>query len=133
VLVLALFGVFMVVLPVMWKKGAKTVPIEGDIDTGGKSFSIVILAVPDYEHSQDASGHISFSIPLLETNAEYRVKFLVDKQVIDDQQLQKKKNGDGFEFTPVQWSPPTEEPATNDVKTKKDVSDEEIRKLLHKK
>ena len=126
VLVLVLAGAFMVVYPLS-KMSADMVPLQGHIDTGGKSVSVLIVAVPDYEHSQDAPGDFSVKIPLLATDATYRVKFLVDKQVIDDQ-LATLKDG-RIELKPVQWSPPVEETHLTEIPVKKDVSDDELRKL----
>src|SRR5262249_15036703 len=72
VLVLVLVGAFMVIYPLS-KMGAEMVPIEGTIDTGGKSVSVLVVAVPAYEHTQDAPGQFSMKIPLLATDASYRV------------------------------------------------------------
>jgi hypothetical protein len=126
VLVLVLVGAFMVAYPLS-KMRADTAPMQGHLDTGGKSVSVLVIAVPDYEHSQDAPGDFAIKIPLLATDATYRVKFLVDKQVIDDQ-LATLKDG-RFELKPVQWSPPVDESPLSKIPVKKDVSDEELRKL----
>jgi hypothetical protein len=99
--------------------------LEGDIDTGGKSVSVVVVAVPAYEHSQDAAGPLLLRVPLLATDATYRVKFIVDKQVIDDQAAEL-KNGRLKLAHAVQWAPPQSPDAQ--IPLKKDVSDEELRK-----
>jgi hypothetical protein len=126
VLVLVLIGAFMVVYPLS-KMRADTVPLDGEIDTGGKSVSWVVVAVPDYEHSQDGRGPFSVNVPLLATDATYRVKFIVDKQVIDDQRATLK---DGrLQVKPVQWSPPVEEGQEGKIRARKDVTDEELRRL----
>jgi hypothetical protein len=126
VLVLVLVGAFMVIYPLS-KMGAEMVPIEGTIDTGGKSVSVLVVAVPAYEHTQDAPGQFSMNIPLLATDATYRVKFLVDKQVIDDQSV--KLEGGRFALKPVQWSPPAEAGGESHIAVKKDISDEELQRL----
>src|SRR5262245_22959053 len=126
VLVLVLVGAFMVIYPLS-KMGAEMVPIEGTIDTGGKSVSVLVVAVPAYEHTQDAPGQFSMTIPLLATDANYRVKFLVDKQVIDDQSI--KLEGGRFALKPVQWSPPAEASRESRIAVKKDISDEELQRL----
>ena len=126
VIVLVLVGAFMVVYPLS-KMSADTVSLEGHVDTGGETVSVLVVAVPDYEHSQDATGDFVVKIPLLATAATYRVKFLVDKQVIDDQPATL-KNGH-FELRPVQWSPPVEESHVSEIPLKREISDEELRKL----
>jgi hypothetical protein len=126
VLVLVIIGMFMVVYPLS-KMSADVVQLEGNIDTGGKSVSVLIVAVPDYEHSQDAPGDFAVTIPLLATQAKYRVKFIVEKQVIDDQ-IATPKNGH-IKLRPVQWSPPVNESPAAKFAVTKDVSDEELRKL----
>ena len=126
VLVLVLVGAFMVIYPLS-KGGAEMVPIEGTIDTGGKSVSVLVVAVPVYEHTQDAPGQFSMKIPLLATDASYRVKFLVDKQVIDDQSVTLQKGR--FALKPVQWSPPADAARESRIAVKKDISDEELQRL----
>lgn len=123
VLVLVLVGAFMVVYPLS-KMGADMVPMEGQIDTGGKSATLLVIAVPAYEHTQDAKGQVPVTIPLLATDATYRVKCVVDKQVIDDIGTTL-KNGRLVWDRPCLWSPPVED----QIPVKKDVSDDELRKL----
>jgi hypothetical protein len=125
VLVLVAIGAFMVVYPLS-KGGADMATLEADIDTGGKSVNVLVVAVPAYEHSQDAPGRLELRIPLLATETTYRVKFLVDKQVIDDQDAELKDGHLRLAHT-VQWIPPVE--TENQIPLKKDVSDEELRKL----
>ncbi|HXJ82359.1 MAG TPA: hypothetical protein VMS64_27205 [Candidatus Methylomirabilis sp.] len=126
VIVLVLVGAFMVIYPLS-KMGAQMVPIEGTIDTGGKSVSVLVVAVPAYEHTQDAPGQFSMKIPLLATQDSYRVKFLVDKQVIDDQSVTLQEGR--FALKPVQWSPPADTSRENSIPVKKDISDDELQAL----
>jgi cytochrome bd-type quinol oxidase subunit 1 len=127
VLVLVMIGAVMVAYPLS-KNPVDMTSLEGDLDTGGKPVSVVIVAVPHYQYNQDASGHFSYKIPLLATDTTYRAKFLVDKQVIDDQELTFK---DGrFKFNPLRWIPPVDGSLLNEVPIKKDVSDEELKKIL---
>ena len=125
VLVLVAIGAFMVVYPLS-KGGADMATLEADIDTGGKSVNVLIVAVPAYEHSQDAPGRLVLRVPLLSTDATYRVKFLVDKQVIDDQDAEL-KNGRLTLSHSVQWIPPAG--TESKIPLKKDISDEELRQL----
>jgi hypothetical protein len=138
VLVLAFLGAILVLVPV-WKMAEmvsqkvplKKVSLTGEVATGGKSVQAVVVADPDYTHIQDSDGPFSMNVPLLATDATYRVKFIVDKQVIDDQMLTA-TNG-GFALTrKVMWSPPeADEDPESQIKTKKDVSDAEIEKFVH--
>jgi hypothetical protein len=124
VLILIVIGAFMVVYPLSMM-GADMATLEGDIDTGGKSVSVVLVAVPAYEHSQDAAGPLLLRVPLLATDATYRVKFIVDKLVIDDQAAEL-KNGRLKLTHAVRWAPPTGDDVQ--IPIRKDVSDEELRK-----
>jgi hypothetical protein len=126
VLVLVLIGAFMVLYPLS-KMGADMVPLEGDIDTGGKSVNVIVVAVPAYEHTQDAAGTFTLNIPLLATDTSYRVKFVVDKQIIDDQPA-KLENGRLKLTHAVRWVPPAES-RESQITIKKEVSDDELRKL----
>lgn len=127
VLVLVLIGALMVVYPLS-KMLADTTALEGEIDTGGRPVSVLIVAVPDYQYNQDASGHFRLAIPLLATDATYRVKFIVDKQVIDDQELKLEQGR--FKFNALRWIPPAEESLVREIQVRKDVSDEELKSLL---
>ena len=127
VVVLILVAAFMVVYP-LFRMGAEKATLEGEIDTGGKSVSVLVIADPDYVHSQDASGKFSIKIPLLATDATYRIKFVVDKQIIDDQHA---VLTDGrIDLKKVTWNPPVPESITKAIPVKKEVSDEVISKLL---
>jgi hypothetical protein len=123
VLILIVIGAFMVVYPLSMM-GADMATLEGDIDTGGKSVTVVLVAVPAYEHSQDAAGPLHLRVPLLPTDATYRVKVIVDKQVIDDQAAEL-KNGRLTLTHAVRWAPQGDDVQ---IPIKKDVSDEELRK-----
>jgi hypothetical protein len=126
VLVLVLVGAFMVVYPVS-RMGADKAIVQGEIDTGGKSVTVLVVADPDYVHSQDASGKFSIKIPLLATDATYRIKYVVDKLIIADQ-IATLKNGH-IDLSLVQWAAPVEDSGVSQIPVKKEVSDEELRKL----
>jgi hypothetical protein len=126
VLVLVLIGASMVVYPLS-KMGADKVVVQGEIDTGGKSVTVLVVADPDYVHSQDASGKFSIKIPLLATDATYRIKYVVDKLIIADQ-IATPKNGH-IELSLVQWAAPVEDSGMSKIPVKKEVSDEELRRL----
>lgn len=60
--------------------------MEGTVDTGKKTVTMLIVAVPTYTLPQDAPGHVQARIPLL-PNVHYRVKYVVDKQIVEDREL----------------------------------------------
>lgn len=126
VIVLVLVGAAMVVYPLS-KMGADKVTVEGEIDTGGKSVTVLVVAEPDYTFSQDASGPFHVNIPLLATDATYRIKYVVDKLIIADQVATLSKGN--IVLTPVQWAPPAQDDVIGQIPIKKEVSDEDLRKL----
>lgn len=126
VLVLVMVGAFMVVYPLSMGTAARAT-IQGDIDTGGKSVTVLVVADPDYVHSQDASGKFNIHIPLLATEATYRVKYVVDKMIIADQ-VAALKDGQ-INLSPVQWVAPVPDTTASVIPIKKEVSDEELRAL----
>jgi len=126
VIILVLIGALMVVYPAIQKR-QDMVSVEGEINTGGKSVTVLVVAVPDYVFSQDASGKFNMRIPLLATNANYRVKYIVDKRIIADD-LATLKDGQ-IKLKAVEWAPPVEDSGMSRIPIKKEVSDEELRKL----
>jgi hypothetical protein len=126
VIVLILIAAFMVVYPIT-RSGPDRVTLHGHIQTEGRHVSAIVVAVPDYQFGQDAdSDDFSLKIPLLSTDATYRVMFIIDKQVVDDQAAAM-KNGH-IELRPVRWIPPPRGPEDR-IAVKKDVSDAELKKL----
>jgi hypothetical protein len=126
VIVLILIAASMVMYPIT-RSGPDRVPVHGHIEAEGKHVSAIIVAVPDYQFGQDAtSGDFKLKIPLLSTDATYRVMFIVDKRVIDDQ-IALVENGQ-IELKPVRWSPPPAS-AEDNIAPKKEVSDAELKAL----
>jgi hypothetical protein len=126
VIALILIAAFMVVYPIS-RSGPDRVVIHGHMETGGKHVEAVVVAVPDYEFGQDSeSDDYSLRIPLLPTTATYRVMFIVDKRVIDDQWAML-QNG-RIELKPVRWNPPPKS-AEDSIVPKKEVSDEQLKAL----
>jgi hypothetical protein len=114
-------GAGMVALPLS-KMHEDLAVLNGEISTGGKSVSVLIVPTPQYQVTTDASGPFTVTVPIL-PDASYRVKFLVDKQIIDDQPatlehhrlvLQRK----------VVWSGPPSAPV---IPTKKEIPDEVLK------
>ena len=122
VLVLIFVGACLVAYPLS-KMGADKATLQGVIDTGGKPVTVLVVAEPDYAFPQEQSGPFSVKIPLLATDATYRIMFVVDKTIIADQGGPLKDGN--ITLTPVQWAPQEEDP----MPLKKEVSDEVLRKL----
>ncbi|HEY6393492.1 MAG TPA: hypothetical protein VIX89_19570 [Bryobacteraceae bacterium] len=126
VIVLILIAAFMVVYPIS-RSGPARASLHGHIETAGKHVSAIVVAIPDYQFGQEAeSDDFNLKIPLLSTEATYRVMFIVDKQVIDDPYALL-KNG-RIELKPVRWNPPPSSPE-DAIAAKKEVSDEELKAL----
>lgn len=98
------------------------VTVHGDIDTGGKAVTILVVAVPQYQTTLDRAGAFHIPVPVLK-DSTYRVKFIVDGQVVADQEATLTKGI--FEVKPVELAG---EPAGKGAVPKKEVSDEELRK-----
>ncbi len=126
VIVLVLVGAAMVVYPLS-KMGADRASVQGEIDTAGKSVQVLVVAEPDYAYSQDASGKFNIKIPLLATDATYRIKYVVDKLIIADQVATLNKGQ--ISLPPVQWAPQVQDSALGEIPVKKEVSDEVLHKL----
>jgi len=125
VLVLVFVGAAMVMYP-LTQVVASTVTVNGSVDPGGGSVAVVVFADPDYAHSYDAATPFTFRVPLLKSQATYRVKFIVNRQVIDDQPVDV-RNGIAT-LDPVSYTPKIPDPATK-IEPKKDISDEELKQL----
>lgn len=126
VLVLVLVAAVMVIYPLS-KAEAPQVSVSGDVDPGSNSMSLLIVADPDYTHNYDAKGPFEFKFPLLRTQAKYRVKYIVDRRVIDDQSAVL-KNGK-IVLREVVYQPAPVDDTTAAITPKKDISDEDLRKL----
>lgn len=125
VLIIVFVGAAMVMYP-MSQGTASTVTVSGTVDPGGGSVAVVVFADPDYAHSYDAATPFTFRVPLLKSQATYRVKFIVNRQVIDDQPVEV-RNGVAT-LDPVSYTPKIPDPATK-IEPKKEISDEELKQL----
>jgi hypothetical protein len=119
-----LVGAAMVLFPLS-RMTPDQATISGRVETDGKSVTMMVVAIPYYQQSVDASGPIELPIPLLQGIAGYRVKFLVGKQVIDDQQAV--VHGGKVQLNPVKWSEPQDASPLVQLPTRKEVSDEELK------
>lgn len=126
VMVLILVAAFMVIYPLS-KTDVEMATVIGEVDTGDDPVSMLIVADPDYTHNQDANGAFEFSIPLLRSAAHYRIKYIVNKRIIDDQTAV--LSGGKITLRTVQYVPPVTDPATDRIEPKKEISDEELRKF----
>lgn len=60
--------------------------MEGTVDTADRSVTMLIVAVPAYTVSQEAPGRVRARVPLL-PDMNYRVKYVVDKRIVEDRDL----------------------------------------------
>lgn len=127
VLVLLLFGVLMVSYPLVKGESDKAT-IEGTIDPGGKTVTMLIVADPVHMRSQESAGKFKINVPLLLDQQSYRVRYIVDKVVIDDQQADL-KNGITFRLGNVQWSAPVADDALAQITPKLEISNDELQRL----
>jgi len=120
---LIVVGAFLVFYP-MARPHPDTVTLRGAIDTKGKSVTVVVVAMPQYQQTLDGPG--KFSMPGLIKDASYRVKFLVDRTVVHEEEATPDESGLGVK--PFDWTLQ----ATTEIvpiKTQKDISDEDLQKL----
>lgn len=60
------------------------VTVRGDIDTGGKAVTILVVAVPQYQMTLDRGRAFHIPVPILK-DSTYRVKFIVEGRIVADQ------------------------------------------------
>ncbi len=125
VLVLVVIGAAMVLYPLS-KIEPPSVTVSGTVDPGNASVAVVVVADPDYTHSYDAAGNFNFAFPLLNSRATYRVKFIADKQIIDDQQVEVRHGR--VALRQVSYSPKIGDDTTR-ITARKDISDEQLKQL----
>jgi hypothetical protein len=122
---LIVVGAFLVFYP-MARPHPDIVTLQGSINTKGKSVEVLVLAEPPLaEKIFYAPGHFSMPIQLIK-DASYRVEFLVDGQIVHDEEPILDKNG--FGLKPFDWSPPPPSQIVA-IKPQKEVSDEELQRL----
>lgn len=84
-LALIFVGAFLVIYPISRPHEDRAV-IQGEISTpAGKPVTLLLVAIPHYQETLDQSGTFSLPVPLIQ-DASYRVKFIVDQQVVADQE-----------------------------------------------
>ena len=103
------------------------IKIEGTVDPGGKSVTVLVLALPNNLTTLDSAGLFEMPVPLIK-DATYRVKFIIDKQVVGDSAAKADEKG-VYKVADFRLIPP----ATNNFQqvrpTKEGITDEEIRRL----
>jgi hypothetical protein len=127
VVLLILIGAAMVTYPLTQMRAA-VVSLEGSVDTGGETVSVLIVAVPDYQQIRHTPGTLKTNIPLLNTNASYRALFIVDKQIIAEQDAS--LEGGRIKLNSVQWVPPPRAGPESEIRPRKEISDDEAARLL---
>lgn len=125
VLALVLIGAVMIIYPLS-KREASTVTVSGTVDPGNSSVAVLVIADPDYSHSYDAAGNFKFEFPLLNSKATYRVKFIANKQIIDDQQVDVQHGR--VALRQVSYVPKIGDDTTR-ITPRKDISDDQLKKL----
>lgn len=123
---LIIVAAILVIYPISRAK-QDLIKIEGKVDTGGKSVTVLVVALPNSLTTLDSAGLFEMPIPLIE-NANYRVKFIIDKQVVGESAATPDTKG-VYKVADFRWAPPI----TNDfqqVKTiREGVTDEQIHRL----
>jgi hypothetical protein len=126
VLVLVVIGAAMVLYPLSKIDAATVVTVSGAVDPGNSSVTVLVIADPDYSHNYDAKTNFNFSLPLLNSNATYRVKFVADKHIIDDQPAVVQEGH--VALREVSYTPKIAD-ETSAIKPHKDITDEQLKKL----
>lgn len=121
---LIVVGAFLVFYP-MARPKPEIFTIQGSIDTKGKSVTVLVVPVPQYQQTFYGPGHFSMPVQLIK-DASYRVKFLVDEQIKADVEPTRDKNG--LVVKPFDWTPPPSSEVVA-IKPQKEISDEELKKL----
>jgi hypothetical protein len=123
VIVLITVGAFLVAWPI-YRDRADQAVLRGTVDTGGHTVTVTVIAIPDYQATLQSSEPFSLNLPLIQ-DASYRVQYIVDKQIVGEQEASLK--GSSFEeLKPFVWVPPT---ASVQALAKKEISDDKLRQL----
>jgi hypothetical protein len=125
VLVLVVVGAAMVAYPLS-QRNAPTVSVSGQVTTERDSVSVLVIADPDYTHTYDTSSSFTFELPLLNSNAKYRVKYIVNKLVVKEEPVTPHNGKATLDGLTYQATPTDNEMP---IKPKKDISDDQLRAL----
>jgi hypothetical protein len=102
--------------------------LDGEIDMDGANATVLVLAVPSqYQNARQSSGKFSIPVPLL-PDTDYQVRYEVDQQVFPVQTDFANNHIQAHPFHYVHSQAHDELP-TNLQVVRKDVSDEELKKL----
>lgn len=103
------------------------IKIEGTVDPGGKSVTVLVVALPNNLTTLDSAGLFEMPVPLIK-DASYRVKFIVDKQVVGDCAAKQDEKG-VYKVADFRWTPPLSNNAQQVRPIKEGVTDEELTHL----
>jgi hypothetical protein len=106
-----------------------TVTLEGDVQTGGKSVTVLVVAVPHYQETLDLGGHFLIKVPLIQSDASYRVKYIIEKQVVYDDVAPTNKGSNKLKPYIYAGSQTTTGTVAPWAQKKKEISDDELRRL----
>jgi len=122
---LIVVAAFLVVYPIT-RAHADQAILQGDIDTAGRPVTVTVVAVPYYQSTLQNSEHLTLSVPLIQ-DARYRVQYIVENQIVWEQEATLK----GRDFAPLKtfaWRP-APQGTSSPAPTRKDISDDDLRRL----
>jgi len=124
---LIIVGAILVIYPIYNAPKQDLIKIEGTVDPGGKSVTVLVLALPTNLLTLDSAGPFDMWVPLIK-DASYRVKFIVDKQVLLDCAAKRDEKG-VYKVNDFRWAAPPAGEFHHVRPTREEVTDEEIRRL----
>jgi hypothetical protein len=101
--VVILVAAVMVMYPIVRAPDDQAV-LKGSVQTTGQTVTVAVVPVPKYQETFQASEPFSLPLPLIR-DASYQVEYIVDKQIVGEQEAS--LEGHRFkELKPFVWSPP---------------------------
>ena len=86
---------------------------------------MTVVAIPSYQATLQSSEPFTLNVPLIQDASYHALQYIVDKQVVGEQEAPLK--GRNFsELKPFVWVPPT---VGRQAPTKKEISDDRLRQL----
>ena len=123
-IVIFLIGAALVVFPLTMSRSEEAT-IEGAITSSGTPLTMVVVAVPHYEQTLAAGGgRFSRPLPLLRDKVSYKVKFIADGVVFQEQEAELK--GNKIRVDPVNYQPRL---AVEPIPVRKEVSDADLKAM----
>ena len=120
---LIIVGAILVIYPIYYAPKQDFITVEGAVNAGRKSVTVLVVSLPNNQATLDDVGPFHMSVPLIK-DANYRVKFSVDKQIVADREARPDQKG---VYKVKDWDYMPELGPT--VKPGKEITDEEVRRL----